>query len=169
MSHLSGCMRRCKTLATWWDKKTRLRKSNHVKLYQIKGNQLLYCNCQDFSRNKEAYSRHLAGRSEGMDSYKMITPMLMILLQCTIHVFGQMKFVDERFVNKTNIITRIPFTTITSCFMKCSQHEKCSAVGFSTDPTASRNSDCLLLEKIEDFGVEKAEGLVPMFVMMDVS
>lgn len=94
----------------------------------------------------------------------------MIFSQCTIHVFGQMNVFDERFVNETNIIARIPFVTITSYFMRCSQHDKCSAVGFGADPSVFRtNSECLLLKKVEDFGVKDTEGLAKMFVMIQVN
>lgn len=81
-----------------------------------------------------------------------------------------MNIIQERLVNMTSaIIAKTPYITMTSCLMQCSAHDDCTAVGFQTDPMERRGGDCLLLRKVEKYGIEKKKGLVSLFVMFSVS
>lgn len=104
-----------------------------------------------------------------MKYFNQIAAFCLLILHSTSPVFGGTNIIQKRLVNETDIISKEPFTTMTSCYMKCSSRNDCSSVGFSTDPTVGRASKCLLLKNVEKYGIEEKEGLLALFVMIDVS
>ena len=96
--------------------------------------------------------------------------LLLMVIQCTSILNTDGHILQERLVNVSNIIARTPFTTITSCVMRCTANDACSLVGFSEMPAIDQKLECLHLKNVEEVvNDDKSDDYVKAIILLNVS
>ena len=75
--------------------------------------------------------------------------------------------IQHRRINTNNIIEDVPSLTIASCQMKCTNTQKCVAIGFKNDPHLEVNNRCCLIRNVEM--EDNEEDALMLFVLVSVS
>ena len=86
-----------------------------------------------------------------------------------LQVLANYFVIQNRWVDKKDIIIEVRLITITSCQMKCTNTKNCATICFNNDTDLLVNDRFFLLKEQKEKGKEEGAGTKLLYVLVDVS